>query len=77
MFVAADRQIPRIMIESRQGELLQTKKIIVSIDAWPRNSRYPLVSTHSYVYRTKHFMNYFVTNFGHISQLTYYSICRF
>lgn len=43
MFVAANRQIPRIMIESRQGELLQNKKIIVSIDAWPRNSRYPLV----------------------------------
>lgn len=42
MFVAANRQIPRIMIESRQGELLQNKKIIVSIDAWPRNSRYPL-----------------------------------
>jgi len=42
MFIAADRQIPRIMIESRQGELLRTKKIIVSIDAWPRNSRYPI-----------------------------------
>ena len=44
MFVAANRQIPRIMIESRQGEILYTKKIIVSIDAWPRNSRYPMVS---------------------------------
>lgn len=42
MFIAADRQIPRIVIESRQGELLRTKKIIVSIDAWPRNSRYPM-----------------------------------
>ncbi|XP_065668726.1 exosome complex exonuclease RRP44 isoform X2 [Hydra vulgaris] len=42
MFIAANRQIPRIMIESRQGELLQQKKIIVSIDCWPRNSRYPL-----------------------------------
>ena len=43
MFIAADRQIPRIMIESRQGELLKTKKIVVSIDAWPRDSRYPMV----------------------------------
>lgn len=42
LFIAANRQIPRIMIESRQGEILKTRKIIVSIDAWPRNSRYPL-----------------------------------
>jgi len=42
LFIAAQRQIPRIMIESRQGEILQTKKIIVSIDSWPRTSRYPL-----------------------------------
>jgi len=41
MFIAANRQIPRIMIETRQGERLQNRKIIVSIDAWPRNSRFP------------------------------------
>jgi len=42
LFIAANRQIPRIMIESRQAEILSTKKIVVTIDAWPRNSRYPL-----------------------------------
>ena len=47
LFIAAQRQIPRIMIESRQGEILQTKKIIVSIDSWPRTSRYPLVCSDS------------------------------
>lgn len=41
LFIAANRQIPRIVIESRQGEYLSNKKIIVSIDAWPRNSRFP------------------------------------
>lgn len=54
MFIAANRQIPRIMIETRQGERLQNRKIIVSIDAWPRNSRFPqvrlLILLHHYIY---------------------------
>ena len=44
LFIAADRQIPRIRIETRQAESLMGKRIIVSIDAWPRNSRFPMVS---------------------------------
>jgi len=42
LFVAAERRIPRIRIETRQAQNLMGKRIIVSIDAWPRNSRFPL-----------------------------------
>lgn len=41
LFVPADRKIPRIRIETRQAEQLKNKRIIVAIDSWPRNSRYP------------------------------------
>eukprot|EP00794_Sanderia_malayensis_P006904 gene6904-7682_t len=41
LFIAADRQIPRVRIETRQAESLIGKRIIVSIDAWPRTSRFP------------------------------------
>lgn len=40
--MAADKQIPKVRIETRQYETLSNQKIIVSIDSWPRNSRYPL-----------------------------------
>ncbi|XP_030375855.1 exosome complex exonuclease RRP44 [Scaptodrosophila lebanonensis] len=41
IFVPADRKIPRIRIETRQAATLQNQRIIVTIDNWPRNSRYP------------------------------------
>ena len=40
-FVPADKRIPRIRINTRQGEVLRGKRIIVSIDSWPRSSRLP------------------------------------
>ena len=40
-FVPADKRIPRIRINTRQGEWLRGKRIIVSIDSWPRSSRLP------------------------------------
>lgn len=40
-FVPAERKVPRIMIETRQAENLLGKRIVVSIDAWPRTSRFP------------------------------------
>lgn len=43
LFVPADRSIPKIRIETRQAEFLRTQKLIVTIDAWPRHSRYPHV----------------------------------
>lgn len=41
LFTPADRRIPRIRIETRQAETLEKQRIIVVIDGWPRNSRYP------------------------------------
>lgn len=42
LFVPAEKRIPRIRIETRQSNILKNNRIIVSIDCWPRDSRYPL-----------------------------------
>ncbi|XP_017760739.1 PREDICTED: exosome complex exonuclease RRP44 [Eufriesea mexicana] len=42
LFVPAERKIPKIRIETRQYTVLSKQRIIVAIDSWPRNSRYPL-----------------------------------
>ncbi|CAG5119545.1 unnamed protein product, partial [Candidula unifasciata] len=42
LFIPAEKRIPKIRIETRQAETLSSKRIIVAIDCWPRNSRYPL-----------------------------------
>ena len=42
IFVAAEKLIPKVRIETRQSENLKNKKIIVALDSWPRHSRYPL-----------------------------------
>ncbi|XP_069698692.1 exosome complex exonuclease RRP44 [Periplaneta americana] len=42
LFVPAERKIPKVRIETRQADTLSTQRIIVAIDSWPRNSRYPL-----------------------------------
>ncbi|XP_031771061.1 exosome complex exonuclease RRP44 [Apis florea] len=42
LFVPAERKIPKIRIETRQYGMLSKQRIIVAIDSWPRNSRYPL-----------------------------------
>uniref|UniRef100_A0A069DZM9 Protein DIS3 homolog n=1 Tax=Panstrongylus megistus TaxID=65343 RepID=A0A069DZM9_9HEMI len=41
LFVPAKRQIPKVRIETRQGEKLVNQRIVVVIDNWPRNSRHP------------------------------------
>ncbi|KAJ8979654.1 hypothetical protein NQ317_006365 [Molorchus minor] len=41
LFVPSDKSIPKIRIETRQAEFLRTQKLIVTIDSWPRYSRYP------------------------------------
>ncbi|XP_048454363.1 exosome complex exonuclease RRP44 [Rhincodon typus] len=41
LFTPADRRIPRIRIETRQSSALENQRVIVVIDGWPRNSRYP------------------------------------
>lgn len=42
LFVPAERKIPKVRIETRQSESLSKQRIIVAIDSWPRNSKYPL-----------------------------------
>lgn len=42
IFVPAEKRVPRIRIETRQAKILVGQRIIVCIDSWPRNSRYPL-----------------------------------
>ncbi|GIY42961.1 exosome complex exonuclease RRP44 [Caerostris darwini] len=41
LFLPSERRIPKIRIQTRQGEKLLSQRIIVSIDSWPRDSRYP------------------------------------
>lgn len=41
LFVSKDRRFPKIRIQTRQLENLLDKRIIVSVDSWDRQSRYP------------------------------------
>lgn len=41
LFVPAEKKIPKIRIETRQAKDLSSQRIVVAIDSWPRNSRYP------------------------------------
>eukprot|EP00126_Sphaerothecum_destruens_P011113 Sdes_comp20858_c0_seq9m17701 len=41
LFLPTDRSVPKIRIRTRQSKQLEHKRIIVSIDAWDRNSKYP------------------------------------
>ncbi|KAM9319486.1 exosome complex exonuclease RRP44 [Gastrophryne carolinensis] len=41
LFTPAERRIPRIRIETRQASTLESQRIIVAVDGWPRHSRYP------------------------------------
>ncbi|XP_072940126.1 exosome complex exonuclease RRP44 [Epargyreus clarus] len=42
LFIPAEKRVPRVRIETRQSELLAAQRILVALDSWPRNSRYPL-----------------------------------
>ncbi|CAO4376025.1 unnamed protein product [Caenorhabditis nigoni] len=42
LFCPAERLIPRIRIETEQAEILSQQRIVVAIDHWPRDSKYPL-----------------------------------
>lgn len=41
LFVSKDRRIPKIRIHTRQLDNLLDKRIIVAVDSWDRQSRYP------------------------------------
>jgi len=42
IFVASEKKIPKVRIETRQSDKLVGQRIIVAIDSWPRTSRYPV-----------------------------------
>ncbi|XP_026755514.2 exosome complex exonuclease RRP44 [Galleria mellonella] len=42
LFTPAEKRIPRVRIETRQSDMLASQRILVALDSWPRNSRYPL-----------------------------------
>ncbi|XP_049870396.1 exosome complex exonuclease RRP44 [Pectinophora gossypiella] len=42
LFCPAEKRIPRVRIETRQSDVLAAQRILVALDSWPRNSRYPL-----------------------------------
>lgn len=48
VFIPAEKKIPKIRIETRQAEHLMSQRIVVVIDNWPKNSRYPKVRMLSY-----------------------------
>ena len=41
LFLPAQKQIPKIRIETRQAEKLIGKRLVVACDGWSRKSRYP------------------------------------
>ena len=41
LFIPAEKRIPKIRIQTRQAQTLSSQRIVVAIDAWPRDSRYP------------------------------------
>lgn len=41
VFAPADKKIPKVVIQTRNFETLKSQKLVVAIDSWPRNSRYP------------------------------------
>ena len=42
LFAPAERRIPRIRVETRQADVLRGQRVVVVIDAWPRDARFPL-----------------------------------
>jgi hypothetical protein len=43
LFSPEDRRVPYVRIQTRQLDTLQNMRIVVSIDSWPTDSKYPLV----------------------------------
>lgn len=41
LFVPADKRIPKVRIETRQAKRLRNMRLLVAIDEWPADSRYP------------------------------------
>jgi exosome complex exonuclease DIS3/RRP44 len=42
LFLSVNKRIPRIRISTSQAEALMDKRILVQVDSWPADSKYPL-----------------------------------
>jgi exosome complex exonuclease DIS3/RRP44 len=42
LFVPTEKRIPKVRVETRQANQIKNQRILVNIDCWPRDSRYPL-----------------------------------
>lgn len=42
LFVPIDRKVPKIKIQTRQQDTLMDKRILVAIDSWPADSKFPI-----------------------------------
>ncbi|CAH0488300.1 unnamed protein product [Peronospora farinosa] len=42
LVVPVDRKVPKIKIQTRQQEILMDKRLLVAIDSWPAESKFPL-----------------------------------
>ncbi|KAK1944347.1 Exosome complex exonuclease RRP44 A [Phytophthora citrophthora] len=42
LVVPVDRKVPKIKIQTRQQETLMDKRLLVAIDSWPADSKFPL-----------------------------------
>ncbi|ETL26443.1 hypothetical protein L916_19889, partial [Phytophthora nicotianae] len=42
LVVPVDRKVPKIKIQTRQQEALMDKRVLVAIDSWPADSKFPL-----------------------------------
>eukprot|EP00300_Choanocystis_sp_HF-7_P013762 c18439_g1_i1.p1 GENE.c18439_g1_i1~~c18439_g1_i1.p1 ORF type:complete len:968 (+),score=237.71 c18439_g1_i1:29-2932(+) len=42
LFVPMDKKVPKIRIRTHQGPMLANKRLIVTIDNWPKTSLYPI-----------------------------------
>jgi exosome complex exonuclease DIS3/RRP44 len=45
LFSPEDKKVPYVKIQTRQLDTLMDHRIVVAIDSWPVDSRYPLVRT--------------------------------
>lgn len=43
LFSPQEKTIPKVRIQTRQLDVLLGQQVVVAIDAWPRNSKYPMV----------------------------------
>lgn len=41
LFVPSDRRFPMVRIESRQYDIIRNQRLVVALDSWPKDSKYP------------------------------------